>query len=47
MGDSYVNDVGAARNAGMTGILLDPHEDRAHLDCERIGSLHELVAFVA
>lgn len=47
VGDSYVNDVGAARNAGMTGILLDPHGDRAHLDCERIASLHELVAFVA
>lgn len=44
VGDSYVNDVGVAGNAGMTGILLDPYDDRAHLDCERIGSLHDLVA---
>jgi len=47
VGDSFVNDVGAARNAGMTGILLDPHGDHAHRECERIASLHELIEFVA
>ena len=46
IGDSYVNDVGAARNAGIHGILLDPYDDRAHLECERIHSLHELMHFV-
>jgi len=43
VGDSYVNDVGGARNAGLTPILLDPYDDQAHQDCERIKSLHELI----
>ena len=43
VGDSYVNDVGGARNAGLVPILLDPYEDQAHQDCERIRSLHELI----
>ena len=46
VGDSYVNDVGAARNAGMGGILLDPYDDRINFDCVRIRSLHELVEMV-
>jgi FMN phosphatase YigB (HAD superfamily) len=46
VGDSFVNDIGAALNAGIHGILLDPHDDRAHLDCERIRSLHELMQWV-
>ena len=40
VGDSYVNDVCGARNAGLTPILLDPYDDQAHQDCERIKSLH-------
>lgn len=43
VGDSYVNDVGGARNAGLTPILFDPYGDQAHQDCERITSLHELL----
>ena len=47
IGDSYVNDVGGAQNAGIHPLLLDPfgfHQDK---DCERIESLHELVHFVS
>ena len=46
VGDSYVNDVGAARNAGMTGVLLDPYDDRINFDCMRVHSLHELLEMV-
>lgn len=46
VGDSFVNDVGGARNAGLVPLLLDPFDDRAHEDCERIHSLHELLVFV-
>jgi FMN phosphatase YigB (HAD superfamily) len=46
VGDSFVNDVGAALNAGIHGVLLDPYDDRAHLDCERVHSLHELMQWV-
>lgn len=43
VGDSFVNDVGGARNAGLLPILLDPYDDQKHRDCERIKSLHELI----
>ena len=46
IGDSYVNDVQGARNAGIHPILLDPHNDHEGDDCERIGSLHDLLAFI-
>lgn len=46
VGDSFVNDVGGALNVGLVPLLLDPFDDRAHEDCERIHSLHELLAFV-
>lgn len=46
VGDSYVNDIGAARNAGMTGVLLDPYDDRINFDCMRVRSLHELLEMV-
>ena len=46
VGDSYVNDVEGARNAGVHPILLDPYDDHASYDCERIGSLHDLLAFI-
>jgi len=46
VGDSYVNDVEGARNAGIHPILLDPYNDHASYDCERIGSLHDLLAFI-
>ncbi len=46
IGDSFVNDVGGARNAGLTPLLLDPFKFHLGKDCERIESLHELVHFV-
>jgi HAD superfamily hydrolase (TIGR01662 family) len=46
VGDSYVNDVEGARNAGVHPILLDPYDDHASYDCERISSLHDLLAFI-
>jgi putative hydrolase of the HAD superfamily len=47
VGDSYVNDVGGARAAGLVPLLYDPFDDHAEYDCERLGSLHELLDFVA
>ena len=46
IGDSYVNDVQGARNAGIHPILLDPYNDHEGDDCERIGSLHDLLPFI-
>lgn len=46
VGDSFVNDVGGARNAGLHPLLLDPFGFHIDKDCERIESLHELVRFV-
>ena len=47
VGDSFVNDVGGARAAGLVPLLYDPFDDHAGYDCERIASLHELLEFVA
>jgi hypothetical protein len=30
----------------MTGILLDPYDDRINFDCLRVHSLHELVEMI-
>jgi FMN phosphatase YigB (HAD superfamily) len=46
VGDSFVNDVSGALNAGLVPLLLDPYDDHDNEDCERIHSLHELLAFV-
>lgn len=46
VGDSYVNDVEGARNALIHPILLDPYNDHASYDCERITSLHDLLKFI-
>ncbi len=46
VGDSYVNDVGGAVAAGLVPLLYDPFDDHAGYDCERIRSLHELLAWV-
>lgn len=46
VGDSFVNDVSGAHNAGLVPLLLDPFDDHANENCERIHSLHELLAFV-
>lgn len=42
VGDSVTMDVAAARGAGLHPILLDPHDDHAGADFERIASLHVL-----
>jgi FMN phosphatase YigB (HAD superfamily) len=47
IGDSFVNDVGGAQNAGLHPLLLDPFGFHLDKDCERIESLHELVHFVS
>ena len=47
VGDSFVNDVGGAKNAGISPILLDPYNFHVHDDCERITSLHDLMHFVS
>lgn len=46
VGDSYVNDVGGAAAAGLVPLLYDPFDDHADYDCERLGSLHELLGFI-
>lgn len=46
VGDSYVNDVGGARAAGLVPLLYDPFDDHVGYDCERLHSLHQLVDFV-
>ncbi len=46
VGDSYVNDVGGARAAGLVPLLYDPFDDHAGYDCERVRSLHEVLEFV-
>ncbi len=42
VGDSVTMDIAAASAAGLHPILLDPYDDHAGADFERIGSLHEL-----
>jgi putative hydrolase of the HAD superfamily len=42
VGDSVTMDVGAATAAGLHPILLDPYDDHAGADFERIGSVHDL-----
>ena len=43
VGDSVVNDVGGARNAGLTALLYDPFGDRCDLtEIERLTTLHDL-----
>lgn len=46
VGDTFHNDVLGARAAGLTPLLLDPYGDRSHRDCERIDSVHEVLAWV-
>lgn len=43
VGDSVTMDVGGARAAGLHPILLDPYDDHAGADFDRIHSLEELV----
>ncbi|HEX2784669.1 MAG TPA: HAD family hydrolase [Ilumatobacteraceae bacterium] len=43
VGDSVTLDIGAAREAGLYPILLDPYDDHPGADFERIRSLMELL----
>jgi FMN phosphatase YigB (HAD superfamily) len=42
VGDSVTMDIGGARAAGLFPVLLDPYDDHAGADFERITSLAEL-----
>jgi len=42
VGDSVTMDIGASSAAGLHPILLDPYDDHAGADFERITSLHDL-----
>lgn len=46
VGDTYHNDVLGAAAAGLTPLLYDPFRNREHRNCERLHSLHELLAWV-
>ena len=43
VGDSITMDVAGARAAGLHPILLDPYDDHAEADVDRIRSVHDLV----
>lgn len=43
VGDSVMMDIGAARAAGLHPILLDPYDDHAGADFERIRAVADLV----
>lgn len=43
VGDSVTMDIAAARGAGLHPILLDPYDDHAGADFERIRSVMELI----
>jgi FMN phosphatase YigB (HAD superfamily) len=43
VGDSYSNDVVGARAAGMRPFLLDPYDDHAGADYDRIKAVAELI----
>jgi hypothetical protein len=40
-------DIGGARAAGLHPVLLDPHDDHAGADFDRIKSLHDLIPILA
>ena len=43
IGDSVTMDIGGATAAGLHPLLLDPFDDHADADFERIRSLHDLI----
>jgi putative hydrolase of the HAD superfamily len=47
VGDSVTMDVGGATAAGLHPLLLDPHDDHAGAEFERITDLGDLLALVA
>jgi len=47
VGDSYANDVVGARAAGMRPFLLDPYDDHAGADYDRIKSVADLIDIIS
>lgn len=47
VGDTPAADVDGARAAGVTPVLVGPHDDHAQLDVVRVGSLADVVPLVA
>jgi putative hydrolase of the HAD superfamily len=47
IGDSVTMDVGGARAAGLHPVLLDPHDDHAGADFDRIRSLADVIPLVS
>lgn len=47
VGDSVKMDIGGARAAGLHPVLVDPHDDHAGADFDRIRALTELPALLA
>jgi len=45
VGDSVTMDVGAATAAGLHPVLIDPFDDHAGADFERIRSVEDVVAW--
>jgi putative hydrolase of the HAD superfamily len=43
VGDSVTMDIGGATGAGLHPLLLDPYDDHADAEFERIRSLHDLI----
>ncbi|MCU1452618.1 MAG: hypothetical protein JWN46_764 [Acidimicrobiales bacterium] len=46
VGDAYQYDVRGARAAGVHPVLVDPLGIRTDVDCDRVASLHEVVALL-
>jgi putative hydrolase of the HAD superfamily len=47
VGDTPAADVEGARAAGVTPVLVDPHDDHPDVDCRRVRSLADVVDLVA
>ncbi len=45
VGDSVTMDIASARAAGLYPVLIDPYDDHAGADFERVTSVHEIVAW--
>jgi len=46
VGDVFDSDVVGARNAGITGVLIDRDSSQIGIDCPRIGDLREIYKFI-
>jgi len=46
VGDVFESDIVGARNAGITGILIDRDDSQVGVDCPRIRDLNEIYRFI-